>query len=137
MGLPGDIRKISGSCSDEGCYAEGCDKIPSWSVQGETDSMGAEYEYFCNDHIDEVRTRIKEAPPLVECCDGCGNVDTLLPSRCWEEGNNGPVYDWCSDCRAKNAESLRQSFSEDELPSEDDFFDPDFDDQGFDDPEVD
>ena len=116
MGLPGDVIRIQTSeYEDEGCYHKDCNKRPEWRMQGETDSMGAEYSWWCDDHIQAVRDRIKASREEEHICDGCGTVAVLRPSRCWEEGNNGPVYHWCPTCRENNRKSLEDSFSDDEL----------------------
>lgn len=116
MGLPGDVVRIQTSeYEDEGCYHDGCSKRPEWRLQGETDSMGAEYHFYCDQHLKEVQKVMREAPEVLESCDGCGAMAVLRPSRCWEEGNNGPVYHWCPACRESNRKSLEDSFTDEEL----------------------
>lgn len=120
MPLPGTWTRVKTSqCDDEGCYHEGCQERPSWSVCTESDSMGSEFEYYCEHHTVEQKKVYAEAPPLVDNCDRCGKKAELLPSRDWEEGSKGPVYDWCSSCRSENAKAAMADM--DELDNDDDY----------------
>lgn len=109
MNLPGSWTAYVG---DEPCQV--CGEKAAARLQGETDSMGAEYSWWCDDHIQAVRDSLKASREVEHICDGCGAKAKVYPSRCWEEGSNGPVYDWCSSCRDKNRQSLEDSISDEE-----------------------
>lgn len=112
MALPGEIRKVDGRADDEGCYHEGCSHRPTYSYCSAADSMGAEYEYYCDDHIEVVRRQLKEQGPEVSYCEGCGKLGELKPARAWDEGNNGSVYEWCGPCRQGNADDAQEALDD-------------------------
>lgn len=95
MGMPGDFSKGS---YPEPCEHEGCDlKESAYEIQGETDSFGCEYMYFCEEHGKMVLEEMKK--PRVGSCDFCQTETKLKATRDPEEGMNGPVYDLCPNCR--------------------------------------
>lgn len=112
MALPGEIRRLDVQISDEGCYHEGCSQRPTHSYCSEADSMGAEYEYYCERHIEGVREQLKEQGPEMGYCSGCGKFGELKPARAWDEGNNGPVHDWCGPCRQENADDAQDALDD-------------------------
>lgn len=113
MGYPGEIRSIAGTGQTAICHHEDCTNPSQWRVQGETDSFGAEYEYFCADHIEDIRAELKQAAYREDHCEGCNKLAVLRPTRDWEEGNNGPFYYWCADCRDRNRRNLDDLYPED------------------------
>lgn len=139
MGLPGDIRKLRFG-EVEGCdfvlssYGEtimemvesgiGSDdflkvvnnKEPTctcravYSIQGETDSFGAEYHYYCEQHykvVKEIHQFVKTKRSSMgetQSCDLCKHdtpIGEIKPIRDYDEGMNGPVYYACPSCRDK------------------------------------
>lgn len=112
MNLPGVVSKLT-SEESEVCEYQDCKQNAAWKIQGETDSMGCEYNHYCEEHFAKIRN--EPVSDELETCDGCGQMSFLKPTRDWEEGNNGPVYYWCANCREQNAESFRNSFTDDEL----------------------
>ena len=109
MGLPGDTIKfhtLEQVCDGYNCE---CTSLATNRVQGETDSFGAEYHYFCTDctakcHKDERENREEE------CCDWCKKQALLAPIRDWEEGLYGPVYYVCSKCRCKQDKDMQEEY---------------------------
>jgi hypothetical protein len=89
--LPGSSKKYKGQaqCLD-------CEKPATRRVQGETDSYGCEYIYFCDEHYEAFYSELTNTE---YCCDGCGEVSSdVRPWRDPEEGNAGSVYMRCSEC---------------------------------------
>jgi hypothetical protein len=93
MGLPGDLRPLKRT--NEICEEEGCNETATFSLQGETDSFGAEYSYLCTAHKDAY---IEHRTKPVWGCDNCGKEAELTPQRDPEEGSYGPVYWHCNEC---------------------------------------
>lgn len=89
MNLPGNVR-----VGDYNEPCEKCGKASQIEVQGETDSFGAEFSYFCLGHKPKNASWETEGE-----CDRCGAEDILKPWRDFEEGSNGPVYWACEHCR--------------------------------------
>ncbi|MBN22684.1 MAG: hypothetical protein CL678_15475 [Bdellovibrionaceae bacterium] len=98
-GLPGDkVRTMTGHM----CEHENCDQVSEWRLQGETDSFGAEYEYFCDKHMAEIDEQLRNAEPQLEECEKCHKEHLdIMPVRDAEEGISGPVYYCCPACRDK------------------------------------
>ena len=64
-------------------------------VQGETDSMGCEYMLVCQACVG----KMEEYVPEPAFCKGCKTEQVLGPWRDRDEGQAGPVYYYCRDCR--------------------------------------
>jgi len=94
--LPGHVRSLS---SGHTCDTEGCSKPALYRAQGETDSFGAEYEDFCEEHYREYCEGITECSNLYYC-DHCKREAECKPCRDPGEGLCGPVYYLCEHCRA-------------------------------------
>ena len=94
MGLPGDKTRMPHA--HHRCETPGHEMIPAtWRIQGETDSFGAEYGYFCDECI-------KNQPTywFIGTCPRCGAEEVeLYGYRDPDEGSSGPVYHACSTCR--------------------------------------
>lgn len=80
-------------------------------IQGETDSMGAELNDYCQECLDKYNAQIQAARAAEQAgmvqnwCDHC---KALIPARVWpcrdpDEGPAGPVYDLCAAHRRKLA----------------------------------
>lgn len=96
MSLPGHRTKIS-----EPAPCEDCGKPAVFSVQGETDSFGAEYHDLCRNCAGKFNPNAEGA------CDFCSTHSNLLkPTRDFEEGANGPVYYVCDPCINRRRERL-------------------------------
>jgi hypothetical protein len=94
-------------------------------VQGETDSFGAEYHYMCRQCLDEFLAFRKEEYETEHRCDWCGNMKKHVAKyRDANEGQGGPVYDVCEDCRNKD----RQHWAEEAARYRDEHGDSSFDD---------
>ncbi len=100
--LPGHRISISeGECQECGAPA-------TCLLQGETDSFGAEWWTLCTKCAKE-----SSKPSLSGECDTCKkDSETLVPSRCWEEGPSGPVYWVCPECRKRDVEAERKADEE-------------------------
>jgi hypothetical protein len=100
--LPGYRYPLNeGVCEECGAPATHC-------LQGETDSFGAEWWTLCT-----ACARKSANPTLSGECDTCKkDSETLVSSRCWEEGPSGPVYWVCPECRKKDVEAEREAYQE-------------------------
>jgi hypothetical protein len=86
-------------------------------IQGETDSFGCEYIFFCEEC--EAAWDAAEAEPREDNCDWCKSITTTCqPFRDIGEGSHGPVYTVCEACRTrayKDAVEELQYYSERDL----------------------
>jgi RecJ-like exonuclease len=96
-GLPGAIRRLGDSIG-RFCETEGHEKRPAThTMQGETDSFGAEYIDLCSECAEKFRgTCWYEGD-----CEHCGQEAELWGWRDPDEGLNGPVYALCQRCRQR------------------------------------
>lgn len=87
-------------------------------VQGETDSMGAEYIDMCQECYDEHQKHRQQERHGQ--CDWCKRHATdLRPRRDFEEGMCGPVYQVCGTCIKAESERLAE-----EMDDDDDWYEP-------------
>lgn len=103
--LPGSRRPppAGARCDDH------ADRLATARVQGETDSMGAEFHDLCDECF--ARMRSEAAAGLQGVCDWCGlAADDLRHRRDFDEGSCGPVYRVCGRCRAAEVEALRDEY---------------------------
>lgn len=76
------------------------DRPATHRMQGETDSMGCEYYGLCDECYTAHVNHVPE--PITGSCAWCKkHSDNLKPTRDFEEGLHGPVYDVCSGCRQR------------------------------------
>ena len=95
-----------------------CDKDATVRIQGETDSFGAEYIYYC-DECDNLVTEVndyfdKKGENEEAQCEWCKKITTqgdLHYTRDIDEGSNGPVYEVCSECRQKQAKEIDEELA--------------------------
>ncbi len=107
--LPGYVRQ----CTDpsEMCHTEGHENVPAIAtIQGETDSMGAEYIGACRECLEKHQANGSSGGRLGFC--NCGRNEILLPFRDPDEGMSGPVYYKCSPCRAEFFRAYREYHDE-------------------------
>lgn len=110
--LPGDTTPApAGTFCDEHAEAPAVRRI-----QGETDSMGAEYFYVCQTCYDKylaAKEKLQGGSFEGQCV--CGTTAPLFPVRSWDEGSSGPVYYRCQACRRKwvQAEQADLDYEED------------------------
>lgn len=131
--LPGQVLSTTATamCDDHP------DRPAYKRIVGETDSFGSELIDLCQEcytaHINHV------PEPICGTCAWCKkHSDNLKPTRDFEEGLHGPVYDVCSGCRQRQnelaAEELAhysghddedddRDFHDDGPPDDDDFLD--------------
>lgn len=108
-GVTGPIRTLPGShhLPPAGTECDYCTAIAVIRIQGETDSYGSEMIDYCKECFDKTEGEIKDTPP-VECyCDWCNAKAILKPTRDYDEGNTGPVYNVCESCRDKQRDAWR------------------------------
>lgn len=99
MSLPGHATRnhVQGEVCEE-CHDNGNRTVPATvRVQGETDSFGCEYIYFCEEHY----KKFKDKGPERGNCECCGTECEIIYTRDWEEGMNGPVYRVCEACHPR------------------------------------
>jgi hypothetical protein len=96
-------------------------------VQGETDSMGAEYHDLCEQCAAKMLAEIRNGG--AGACDWCKqHANDLKAHRDFEESSCGPVYRVCGACRREEAESLWDEVDDSEPICADDFEPSDWDD---------
>lgn len=82
-------------------------------IQGETDSMGCEYNLMCQACLDEHRTAVREAFNAESYCDYCKTMQRhCSPMRDYDEGMGGPVYNVCGTCRARVDARIAEELAE-------------------------
>lgn len=97
----GPVTTLPGSVS-KGLW-ESCDKHPkvhaNYRLQGETDALGAEYHYLCEECYQEhLKESEKQKDDLLEC-DHCGCMKSDVRAvRDPDEGTAGKVYWVCEEC---------------------------------------
>jgi hypothetical protein len=70
-------------------------------IQGETDSMGCEYNLMCEQCLTEYRAEIQAERTKPSYCDWCKTMKIgCRTRRDYEEGMSGPVYNVCKECDA-------------------------------------
>lgn len=116
--LPGAKRSLHGDEDENFCEHEDCNEKACGKVAGEVDSMGVEWEFYCENHINERVDAIRNTEE-VGSCEWCGEEsDNLRPYRDIDEGSNGPVYDVCPSCRQKQSDRVSEEL--DSYPDEED-----------------
>lgn len=113
--LPGSVHRLpKGAMCDVHP-----DRLAVKRIQGETDSMGCELWDCCQECLDDMK---KESPRIGQC-DWCkaNNVETK-PTRDYDEGLTGRVYDVCKPCIDRRDQRAIEEVEQ--YP----FYDPDTDD---------
>jgi hypothetical protein len=92
--MPGSFHKATGFCDKHP------ERLAVKRLQGETDSMGAEYHDMCQLCYDIYRiSRQSKSNLLTGICDSCKIMFTgLRARRDYEEGSCGRVYKLCTHC---------------------------------------
>ena len=84
-------------------------------VQGETDSFGCEGFDFCQECYDAHKAAVAEyaAEAATGCCDWCKTMATdLRPTRDYDEGSCGRLYDVCGECRRRASDEAAAELEE-------------------------
>ena len=116
------MANVTGPCStlpgSSHHFPEGtmCDYHPDRPavirIQGETDSMGAEYEDLCEECLKADRERVKNEDTSGNC-DWCKrHADKLFHRRSTDEGSHGPVYLVCKPCIDRSNARLQAELDE-------------------------
>lgn len=103
--LPGRRHKFP-----EGTMCDEHPDVPAVArIQGETDSFGCEMADMCQACVDEMERLKEEEGPHMGCCDWCKKGPLrLYPTRDYDEGSYGPVYDVCGPCGSKQLADLQE-----------------------------
>lgn len=103
----GPVSTLPGNTvpSDPVDRCDDCDKPSTHRVQGETDSFGCEYLFFCADCHGKFKLALDASRDDPGTCDFCkGTSEPVRTTRDPDEGSSGPVYHACTSCRAKRRE---------------------------------
>ena len=106
----GPVSSMPGSRINvpEGTMCDDCDNPAVKRVQGETDSFGCEYIFWCQACVDKCDAYEREERVKAKHCEWCKQLKTdVRLHRDSDEGSCGPLYDVCFDCRKKEADELR------------------------------
>ena len=107
--MPGSIQRLEAAPGIDCDNCSGNDAVVR--VQGETDSMGCEYLYWCQACYDKYRANpeVKEG-----ACDWCKGFFTgLVARRDYDEGMAGPIYWVCHPCVVKDNERAAEEYAVD------------------------
>jgi len=123
--VSGPVSSLPGSkhVVPEGMMCDSC-KVNKAAVriQGETDSMGAEFADVCA----TCELKYNNAG-MTGSCDWCGKDSTeLKPARDYDEGVAGPVYYVCDACltkQRKHAVEEYEQLSRDYAPGSGEYYD--------------
>lgn len=84
------------------------DRKATHRVQGETDSYGCEYLCMCDQCFLDFNHQKAALAKEVQRCDWCRKESAdVRPTRDYDEGTRGPVYDVCGECRARQNANAR------------------------------
>lgn len=94
-----------------------CDQHANYTayyrVQGETDSMGCEYNLMCAECYTSYKAEVAAAREEETHCDYCKTMQVgCSPMRDFEEGLGGPVYNVCGGCRKRVNDRIAEEFDE-------------------------
>lgn len=82
------------------CDDQHCNDIARHAIIGEADSMGAEIVHLCSKHYLEVQKERQELEQSLQHCDICKQECIgVAPFRDPDEGQSGPIYNACPECR--------------------------------------
>lgn len=82
-------------------------------VQGETDSFGCEYAFMCQVCLDAYSEHQAVLLEEERFCDWCKTLTKgCAPTRDYDEGMSGPIYNVCPECRRKDAEAAQAEYDE-------------------------
>jgi hypothetical protein len=74
---------------------------------GEVDSFGHEEIGMCQKCVDNYKKL--EIKPIVGTCDWCKTTEVVVkPTRDYEEGSAGRLYDVCQQCRTDQEKSAQE-----------------------------
>lgn len=85
------------------------DRLAVKKTVGETDSLGCEYIYMCQECLDD----LDNAPNPVGACDWCKHTSEVFSMRDFEEGSCGPVYQVCRPCISSYNKRMNEAYEED------------------------
>lgn len=110
MSLPGNIRKLESPEKCEACLYNDKDSTANLEVCTEADSFGSEWQPICQPCLDKHKSELHPDGTLGDC-EWCRSVDVMVkPTRDYEEGSFGPVYDVCKQCRINQAKRAQEEF---------------------------
>ena len=105
--LPGAVHAVP-----DGMMCDDHPDRPAVSrIQGETDSFGCEMNDLCQECLDQYREGMKNLDRS-GVCDWCKQQKPRLsPTRDYDEGMCGRVYDVCAECRKKAYDEAREELA--------------------------
>ena len=118
------------------CDHGNCDQTARHCVVGETDNMGSELIYLCDEHYIATKAAHDEKQKSLHVCDICKTLsEDCIKMRDPEEGLTGRLYDMCPDCRQRMYVAASDDLDDDGQPIIEDDFEPFSDVEPDDDPE--
>lgn len=108
---PGSRHAVPEGMLCDGYNVEGEHEVLAVArVQGETDSHGSEMCDYCQACLDKMLAEEEAYRNEPKCCEWCKqSKPDCIPTRDFNEGDTGPIYDVCGGCRAKqNAEATEE-----------------------------
>ena len=104
--LPGSGRAVPNKQTCDDCGAPATHRL-----QGETDSMGAEWADLCDSCYDKERERIRNEDRSGEC-EWCAEFSPRLffTRDTLGEGLHGPVYQVCSRCIKRRDDAIDREY---------------------------
>jgi len=110
------VSTMPGSCHDMPEGTE-CDDHPGVlefrRVQTETDSFGCEYACLCEPCFTKFKADVEAERSKPRRCDWCKTETTdCRPTRDYDEGMAGPIYDVCQACRIRQTEAAHRELEE-------------------------
>lgn len=104
----GPVRTLPGSrrTPDKGAMCGEHPDVPSFkTIQGETDSFGAEFYEMCEACVKKFEEEREQSQNELSFCDWCKTQKTGCSfRRDLGESSTGPVYFVCPSCSAQNNE---------------------------------
>ena len=114
--ITGPISTLPGSRHNvpEGMMCDEHDDRPATHrVQAETDSFGSEMWDLCDECFNKMQEEIKKEREEEKLCDWCKQISKdVRPTRDYDEGMAGPIYDVCPKCRRKQTQDAIEELEE-------------------------
>lgn len=109
--VPGDLVPFR----DDGtpCDVDGCYENAAFEMVTESDSFGAETTHLCRVHYLAAKAAMAEERSKLNHCEVCGEEKhNCRETRDPDEGQAGPVYMVCPDCRKNWSDRISDELAE-------------------------
>ena len=84
------------------------------TIQGETDSFSAEWIEMCAECHEKHKRHKEDRKESLSFCEWCKTEQKgCSPTRDYDEGMSGPVYNVCPGCRKKRSDEAQAELDED------------------------